>query len=91
MSIVCDTEETAREAIAYLKEQRFAPETFLPSQGIDVHPINEKLRELSYPKGAKLVYDVIQVVLSLLQTMLCFFSVTVMLLEKLYNLPVEML
>ncbi|KAL6737257.1 hypothetical protein Aduo_010915 [Ancylostoma duodenale] len=60
MSIVCDTEETARDAIMYLKEQRYPPETFLPHQGLDVHPINEKLRELSYPKGVKLVYDVIQ-------------------------------
>ncbi|CAI4222154.1 unnamed protein product [Auanema sp. JU1783] len=60
MSIVCDTEETAREAIAYLKEQRYPPETFLPSKGIEVQPINEKLREIQNPKGVKLVYDVIQ-------------------------------
>ncbi|KHJ87961.1 RecF/RecN/SMC protein [Oesophagostomum dentatum] len=60
MSIVCDSEDTARDAIMYLKEQRYPPETFLPHQGLDVHPINEKLRELTYPKGVKLVYDVIQ-------------------------------
>ncbi|KAK6752456.1 hypothetical protein RB195_003715 [Necator americanus] len=60
MSIVCDSEETARDAIMYLKEQRYPPETFLPHHGLDVHPINEKLRELSHPKGVKLVYDVIQ-------------------------------
>uniref|UniRef100_A0A1I7XKI5 SMC hinge domain-containing protein n=1 Tax=Heterorhabditis bacteriophora TaxID=37862 RepID=A0A1I7XKI5_HETBA len=60
MSIVCDTEETAREAIMYLKEQRYPPETFLPTTALDVHPINEKLRELNNPKGVKLVYDVIQ-------------------------------
>ncbi|XGW26117.1 hypothetical protein V3C99_007045 [Haemonchus contortus] len=60
MSIVCDSEETARDAIMYLKEQRYPPETFLPHHGLDVHPINEKLRELTYPKGVKLVYDVIQ-------------------------------
>ncbi|KJH48024.1 RecF/RecN/SMC protein [Dictyocaulus viviparus] len=60
MSIVCDSEDTARDAIMYLKEQRYPPETFLPHHGLDVHPINEKLRELTYPKGVKLVYDVIQ-------------------------------
>ncbi|KAK6060872.1 RecF/RecN/SMC protein [Cooperia oncophora] len=41
-------------------EQRYPPETFLPNHGLDVHPINEKLRELTYPKGVKLVFDVIQ-------------------------------
>ncbi|KAK5971425.1 SMC hinge domain-containing protein [Trichostrongylus colubriformis] len=60
MSIVCDSEETARDAIMYLKEQRYPPETFLPHHGLDVHPINEKLRELTHPKGVKLVFDVIQ-------------------------------
>lgn len=33
----------------------------MPSTGLDVHPINEKLRELRDPAGVKLVYDVIQV------------------------------
>ncbi|VDN02476.1 unnamed protein product [Thelazia callipaeda] len=60
MSIVCDTDETARESIIYLKEQRLAPETFLPLSVLDVHPIKEKLRELAEPKGVKLVFDVIQ-------------------------------
>ncbi|KAJ1357237.1 SMC [Parelaphostrongylus tenuis] len=60
MSIVCDSEDTARDAIMYLKEQRYPPETFLPHHGLDVHPINEKLRELTHPKGVKLVFDVIQ-------------------------------
>ncbi|VDK74855.1 unnamed protein product [Litomosoides sigmodontis] len=60
MSIVCDTDETARESIVYLKEQRLAPETFLPLSVLDVHPIKEKLRELTEPRGVKLVFDVIQ-------------------------------
>uniref|UniRef100_A0A915Q3C1 Structural maintenance of chromosomes protein n=1 Tax=Setaria digitata TaxID=48799 RepID=A0A915Q3C1_9BILA len=60
MSIVCDTDETARESIIYLKEQRLAPETFLPLSVLDVRPIKEKLRELTEPRGVKLVFDVIQ-------------------------------
>ncbi|MCP9258845.1 Structural maintenance of chromosomes protein 1A [Dirofilaria immitis] len=60
MSIVCDTDETARESIIYLKEQRLAPETFLPLSILDVHPVKEKLRELTEPRGVKLVFDVIQ-------------------------------
>ncbi|MFH4974649.1 hypothetical protein AB6A40_001358 [Gnathostoma spinigerum] len=60
MSIVCDSAETARESIVYLKEQRFSPETFLPLSILDVRPINEKLRELTEPRGVKLVFDVIQ-------------------------------
>ncbi|VDD87942.1 unnamed protein product [Enterobius vermicularis] len=60
MSVVCDTDETARECIVYLKEQRLAPETFLPLSLLEVHPINEKLRELTEPRGVKLLFDVIQ-------------------------------
>ncbi|TMS38591.1 hypothetical protein L596_005281 [Steinernema carpocapsae] len=60
MSIVCDTETTARECIIYLKEQRYGPETFLPLAGLVVHPINETLRNIKDPQGVKLVYDVIQ-------------------------------
>ncbi|VDN35899.1 unnamed protein product [Gongylonema pulchrum] len=44
MSIVCDTSDTAAECITYLKEQRFARETFLPLASLLVRPINEKLR-----------------------------------------------
>ncbi|CAJ0567096.1 unnamed protein product, partial [Mesorhabditis spiculigera] len=58
-SIVCDTDATAMDAIQYLKEQRYPPETFLPSNSLDVQPINEKLREIKQPAGVKLVYDVI--------------------------------
>ncbi|GMR45487.1 hypothetical protein PMAYCL1PPCAC_15682, partial [Pristionchus mayeri] len=59
-SIVCDTDTTAREAIAYLKEQRYSTETFLPLSVLDVQPINERLRSLKKPHGVKLLYDVIQ-------------------------------
>ncbi len=44
MSIICDTEQTARDCITYMKEQRAEMETFLPLSYLDVHPINEKLR-----------------------------------------------
>lgn len=59
MSIVCDTDDTARECIAYLKEQRYAPETLLPLSVLNVSPINENLRQITEPKGVKLVFDVI--------------------------------
>lgn len=59
MSIVCDTDDTARECIAYLKEQRYGPETFLPLSILNVAPINENLRQLNEPRGVKLVFDVI--------------------------------
>uniref|UniRef100_A0A8R1DV70 Structural maintenance of chromosomes protein 1 n=1 Tax=Caenorhabditis japonica TaxID=281687 RepID=A0A8R1DV70_CAEJA len=60
-SIVCDTEETAHKAIAYLKNHRYAPEVFLPSDVLVVHPINERLRDIKKPAGVKLVFDVINV------------------------------
>uniref|UniRef100_A0A0K0D7H9 SMC hinge domain-containing protein n=1 Tax=Angiostrongylus cantonensis TaxID=6313 RepID=A0A0K0D7H9_ANGCA len=60
MSIVCDSEDTARDAIVYLKEQRYPPETFLPYKGLVVYPVSQKLRELTYTKQVKLVHDVIQ-------------------------------
>jgi structural maintenance of chromosome 1 len=45
-AIVCDTDDTARECIVYLREQHFAPETLLPLTTLEVTPINEKLREV---------------------------------------------
>uniref|UniRef100_A0A1I7UIW6 Structural maintenance of chromosomes protein 1 n=1 Tax=Caenorhabditis tropicalis TaxID=1561998 RepID=A0A1I7UIW6_9PELO len=60
-SIVCDTEETATKAIAFLKDHRYPPETFLPNDALVVNPINEKLREIRKPAGVKLVFDVINV------------------------------
>uniref|UniRef100_A0A915EHG8 Structural maintenance of chromosomes protein n=1 Tax=Ditylenchus dipsaci TaxID=166011 RepID=A0A915EHG8_9BILA len=59
IGIVCDTGETARECISYLREQHYGPETFLPLSTLDVQPLNEKLREISNPPNVKLCYDVI--------------------------------
>ncbi len=47
-AIVCDTEKTAKDCIQYMKEQRIDPETFLPIDYLDVKPINEKLRYVSF-------------------------------------------
>uniref|UniRef100_A0A0K0F0F1 Structural maintenance of chromosomes protein n=1 Tax=Strongyloides venezuelensis TaxID=75913 RepID=A0A0K0F0F1_STRVS len=61
MNIVCDTEETARECIIYLKEQRYQTETFLPLESLSVAPLNERIRNFPESKGIKLVYDVLQI------------------------------
>lgn len=58
-AIVCDTDETARECITYLREQHFSPETFLPLNSLDVMPVNEKLRDFTSIPNVKLLYDVI--------------------------------
>ncbi|CAL1594821.1 unnamed protein product [Knipowitschia caucasica] len=57
-SIVVSSERVARECIHFLKEERCEPETFLPVDYLDVHPVNERLRELP---GAKMAIDVVQV------------------------------
>ncbi|KAI6215832.1 hypothetical protein M3Y94_00430900 [Aphelenchoides besseyi] len=59
-SIVCDTDETARLCIPYLREQRHPPETFLPLNSLEVQPLKESLRNMTDPPNVKLVYDVIQ-------------------------------
>ncbi|KAI6215897.1 hypothetical protein M3Y94_00438600 [Aphelenchoides besseyi] len=59
-SIICDTDETARLCISHLRTQRHAPETFLPLNSLDVHPLNESLRSLTNPPNVKLIYDVVQ-------------------------------
>ncbi|XP_057244579.1 structural maintenance of chromosomes protein 1A-like, partial [Malurus melanocephalus] len=56
-AIIVDSEKTGRDCIQYIKEQRGEPETFLPLEGFQVKPTDEKLREL---RGAKLVIDVIR-------------------------------
>lgn len=61
MSIVCDNEETGRECIAYLREQHYPPETFLPLAELRMETIKEQLRNLKEPPGVKLVFDVITV------------------------------
>jgi structural maintenance of chromosome 1 len=42
-----------------MKEQRCEPETFLPLDYIETKPLNDQLREITEPKGVKLVFDVI--------------------------------
>ncbi|PAV62336.1 hypothetical protein WR25_16729 isoform D [Diploscapter pachys] len=66
MSIVCDSEEIAHQAISYLREQRYEPETFLPADNLDVHPISERVRNLAMsirnpPPGLQLIFDIIKV------------------------------
>uniref|UniRef100_A0AC35FVK5 Structural maintenance of chromosomes protein n=1 Tax=Panagrolaimus sp. PS1159 TaxID=55785 RepID=A0AC35FVK5_9BILA len=58
-AIVVDTDDTAEECIAYLKEQRYFSEKFLPLNSLEVSPINETLREVTDIRGVKLLYDVI--------------------------------
>merc|ERR1719419_1454977 len=59
-AIVVDTESTARQCIQYLKDQMLEPETFLPLDYIQAKPLKERLRNISNPKGVKLLYDVLQ-------------------------------
>merc|ERR1719438_763231 len=59
-AIVVDTEQTARQCIQYLKDQMLEPETFLPLDYIQAKPLKERLRNISNPKGVKLLYDVLQ-------------------------------
>ncbi|XP_073102546.1 structural maintenance of chromosomes protein 1 [Elaeis guineensis] len=57
-AIVVEDENTGKECIEYLKEQRLPPQTFIPLQSVRVKPIIEKLRTLG--GTAQLVFDVIQ-------------------------------
>ena len=59
-AIVVDTEQTARQCIQYLKDQMLEPETFLPLDYIQAKPLKERLRNISNPRGVKLLYDVLQ-------------------------------
>uniref|UniRef100_A0A834VB41 Structural maintenance of chromosomes protein n=1 Tax=Sarcoptes scabiei TaxID=52283 RepID=A0A834VB41_SARSC len=59
-AIVVDTERTGRLCIQYLKEQMLEPETFLPLDYIEVKAVKERLRNIQYPKGVKLLYDIIK-------------------------------
>ena len=52
-AIVVETEKVARQCMGYMKEQRCEPETFLPLDYIDAKPINDRLREITEPKGVK--------------------------------------
>ncbi|XP_060676214.1 structural maintenance of chromosomes protein 1 [Ziziphus jujuba] len=57
-AVVVEDEQTGKECIKYLKEQRLPPQTFIPLQSIRIKPIIERLRTLG--GTAKLVFDVIQ-------------------------------
>ncbi|KAF9607877.1 hypothetical protein IFM89_003581 [Coptis chinensis] len=57
-AVVVEDEQTGKECIKYLKEQRLPPQTFIPLQSIRVKPVIERLRTLG--GTAKLVFDVIQ-------------------------------
>ncbi|CAN9498997.1 unnamed protein product [Ophioblennius macclurei] len=57
-AIVVSTEKVARDCIAFMKEERAEPETFLPIDFLAVSPLNERLREL---RSAKMAVDVVQV------------------------------
>lgn len=59
-AIVVDTEHTGRQCIKYLKEQMLEPETFLPLDYLQTKPVKERLRNITEPKGVKLIYDVLQ-------------------------------
>merc|ERR1719210_162338 len=59
-AIVVDSESTARECIRYLKDQMLEPETFLPLDYIQAKPLKERLRNITNPRGVKLLYDVLR-------------------------------
>ncbi|WVZ83418.1 hypothetical protein U9M48_030567 [Paspalum notatum var. saurae] len=45
-AVVVEDENTGKECIKYLKEQRLPPQTFIPLQSVRVKPVIEKLRTL---------------------------------------------
>jgi structural maintenance of chromosome 1 len=55
-SIIVDTEKTGADCVQYLKDQRFAPMTFIPLDNIKVNPSDSSLKNL--PK-ARLTLDTI--------------------------------
>ncbi|EPS63234.1 condensin complex components subunit, partial [Genlisea aurea] len=57
-AVVVEDEQTGKECIKYLKEQRLPPQTFIPLLSVRVKPVIEKLRTLG--GTAKLIFDVIQ-------------------------------
>ncbi|XVF72004.1 hypothetical protein PTKIN_Ptkin12aG0086500 [Pterospermum kingtungense] len=54
-AVVVDDENTAKECIKYLKEQRLPPQTFTPLQSVRINPIIERLRTLG--GTTKLIFD----------------------------------
>ena len=57
-SVVVDTERTAKDCIAYLKQARLAPMTFIPADSVRAKPLNERLRTLG--GSAKLAIDLLE-------------------------------
>ncbi|XP_022555369.1 structural maintenance of chromosomes protein 1-like isoform X1 [Brassica napus] len=57
-AVVVEDENTGKDCIKYLKEQRLPPMTFIPLQSVRVKPVLESLRNLD--GTAKLAFDVIQ-------------------------------
>ncbi|KAK9055706.1 hypothetical protein SSX86_026791 [Deinandra increscens subsp. villosa] len=57
-AVVVDNDQTGKECIKYLKDQRLPPLTFIPLHSVRVKPVIEKLRTLG--GTAKLIFDVIQ-------------------------------
>ncbi|KAM1234491.1 hypothetical protein ACFX2J_004062 [Malus domestica] len=55
-AVVVEDEQTGKECIKYLKEQRLPPQTFIPLQSVRVKPVMERLRNLG--GTAKLIFDV---------------------------------
>ncbi|KAL0772789.1 hypothetical protein Bca101_037940 [Brassica carinata] len=57
-AVVVEDENTGKDCIKYLKEQRLPPMTFIPLQSVRVKPVLERSRNLG--GTAKLAFDVIQ-------------------------------
>ncbi|KAJ4145656.1 hypothetical protein LMH87_004497 [Akanthomyces muscarius] len=55
-SVVVDTEKTGVDCVQYLKEQRFAPMTFIPLDNIKVNAVNTSVKGIT---GARLTIDTI--------------------------------
>ncbi|KAM3452981.1 hypothetical protein MY3296_004084 [Beauveria thailandica] len=55
-SVVVDTEKTGVDCVQYLKEQRFAPITFIPLDNIKVNAVNTSVKGIT---GARLTIDTI--------------------------------
>jgi structural maintenance of chromosome 1 len=45
-AIIVDTDQTARDGIAYLKEQRVGVATFIPHHSVRAEPVKDSMREL---------------------------------------------
>uniref|UniRef100_A0A4W4H761 SMC hinge domain-containing protein n=1 Tax=Electrophorus electricus TaxID=8005 RepID=A0A4W4H761_ELEEL len=56
-AVVVSSAKVARDCIEFVKVERAEPETFLPIDYLDIHPLNESLRQV---QGAKMVVDVVQ-------------------------------